>query len=112
MAGTTFSDRALITMVVLEDKNNIETPIRIPDSIIQDVMLKEEVEQIWINGADRQDMFAEQFISKMDRTKDLFWRHSRQRYVQYVQKQKSLRSALISLQRLQEKFPDCQWVEM
>ena len=81
------------------------------DSIIQDTSFLGNVMEIWNKFDELHEPVAERFMILLAQTNAFFTHQSALKLQQCVQKGKMLRRTLISLQRLQEGNPHCQWIE-
>ena len=55
---------------------------------------------------------AERLVICLKQTKESFLIHSKNKFTQYVQKERAVCGTLMSLQRLQEMYPRCHWIEV
>ena len=108
---TTFSDHAPIFITILEESKRIEKPIRITDAIISDENCKEHLVEIWAKYDELQSPSVERFMLLLEESVIYLNNETNKCYQQYERKQNALKHTLISLQRLQETYPSCGWIE-
>ena len=111
MAGTTFSDHVPISITILQEKRRAARQIRITDAIIKEERSREHLKGIWEKYDILQGPNVEKFMSLLQESKLYLIQEAKDRYHQYKSKEKALARSLISLQKLQEVYPWCDWTE-
>ncbi len=110
MSGTVFSDHAPVILTLANTRNKQSFHLKIPEDILVNEQYSEQVHKIWIESfrdGDRPEMSLANAIMSLSR---FFREAAMQQRQAYKAREKRMRHALISLQRLQEKYPSCGWV--
>ena len=108
LPSTSFSSHPQVCLCILEERRRTELHLR---SVICDEFLKPQIQRIWsffeaIPGTSREKLGVLLHESKV-----IFVEKSKLQFQGYKRKEKMLRATLTSLHRLQERDPNCDWIE-
>ena len=70
---------------------------------------KQDLELIWESNMQREDSISNKVAAAIQASSELLKGKAEFQETQLAIKEKNIRWALVSLQKLQEKFPNCKW---
>ena len=110
LAGTTFSDHFPIILNVFSNKQRTERSVRIPDVLFRDRSLSDEVNKIWMDQQRKGSRMTEGLVYGISQISKFSLETSVNRKNVLLHKEMVARRSLRSLQKITEKYPNCEWI--
>ena len=110
MPGTTVSDHSPVILTIKSESKTMQIQIRVPEALLMDSQYSGEVERIWINQMEQAGNILEKVTQALEHISSFFKEQAKLSYEVYVTRERNIRRAVVSLQRLQERHPESRWV--
>ena len=110
MPGTTFSDHAPIILSLSTQKNKEFVNLKIPEELLLDNNFSSQVIDLWSQKDVGQESMTMRVANGLQRISEFFRCKSKERFAMMKEREKRSRASLVSLQRLQERYPHCTWI--
>ena len=109
LVETTISDHAPVILELRAFIKIERSTLRVPESMLVSPIFKSEVEHIWHSRMYLEGPVVQKVLLALDDISKFFYTQARLQSEVHATKERNLRRALKSLQRLQEKHPACSW---
>ena len=110
MPGTILSDHSPVILTIKSESKTMQIQMRVPEALLMDSQYSGEVERIWINQMEQAGNILEKVTQALEHISSFFKEQAKLSYEVYVTRERNIRRAVVSLQRLQERHPESRWV--
>ena len=110
MPGTMLSDHSPVILTIKSESKTMQIQMRVPEALLMDSQYSGEVERIWINQMEQAGNILEKVTQALEHISSFFKEQAKLSYEVYVTRERNIRRAVVSLQRLQERHPESRWV--